>query len=166
MRVCILVASALFALSSASLASDEGVVVQVSGGYGTLHGGLGGMVAVGPASENGDGFQQQWGIIAGIGTLEDEMLWKAGVQFGEEWFGALAYGGVGVKTEYAGGDSSTDVINGLSAVGGKYFFFSPAFLELSVGYDYGKTTFFEDTSYETDVIWSAATLDAGLGIAF
>lgn len=105
-------------------------------------------------------------------------MWELGVQFGYgNLYAAISGGGIGVQTESItisnngsiSTDSETKVILGYSGVAGYNINIGPEkrfYVNLGVGYSWGKTTYFKGTQYAYQKIIGAVTIDFGLGYRF
>lgn len=140
--------------------------LSASFGYGAHHGGLGAKVLI-LTEKGGDS-----GIFMGGGTFDGETMFEFGIQ-GESngYYGDISYGGIGVQTEWNSWDDEeeTNVINGWTLLGGYVIDLDRTrtmFIDLGSGYSFGKSIFFEGTSYEYEFNWKSFTFDVGLGIRF
>lgn len=147
---------------------------DITGGYGANYGGVGGKIALGNV------------LVLGIGTFQNQTLSVAGFRFPLELenmkqdknigssYVSLTYGGVGVKNEtYTTYSNSagfrsyeeSKVMKGWNIMSG-YVTGGTIVFDLAVGYAFGKETFFEGTSYATDVEFQVFTFDIGIGFRF
>jgi len=140
--------------------------ISASFGYGAHHGGLGAKVMY-LSEKGGDS-----GLFMGGGVFDGETMYELGIQ-GESngYYADISYGGIGVQTDWNSWDDveETKVINGWTLLAGYIINLDNTrtmFIDLGSGYSFGKTTFFEGTSYEYEFDWKAFTFDVGLGIRF
>ena len=175
---------AIFIIILALLFSPANCLAEVTigGGYGASYAGFGGNILIG-GNEGHGGFG---GFLVGVGSFENTILAVAGAKFtfynlshdnvnGGYYF-TLCFGGIGVQKEasfYYDSNGNyrfaeeTKALIGVNALVGYDLFLNSEktfFLNGGAGFCHYETTFFKDTSYETEVKGFLPTFEIGLGI--